>query len=233
MSPNWWRAFRLDTLKVIGIMTARPDIVYLDLEETNDLNLRRIAESGHSRFPVTRGGLEQVEGIVETKAILNTMIKGQPIDQTHRVKPLYVPATMTVMDLLKSFRKSRRPIALVVNEHGDLQGLVTLHDVMEALVGDIPSAEDEEEPDIVRRADGSWLVDGAVTVERFRDVVQLDEPLPEEESGLYQTVGGFAMMQLGRVPQAGDTFTWDDWRFEVVDMDRNRVDKLIATRVIR
>jgi len=225
------RAFRLDTLKVTGVMTARPDIVYLDLEETNDLNLRRIAESGHSRFLATRGGLEQVDGIVETKAVLNTMIKGQPIDQTPRVKPLYVPATMTVMDLLKSFKKSRRPIALVVNEHGDVQGLVTLHDVMEALVGNIPSADDEEEPDIVRRADGSWLMDGAVTIERFKDVVRLEEFLPEEESGLYQTVGGFAMMQLGRVPQPGDTFTWDDWRFEVVDMDRNRVDKLIATRV--
>jgi putative hemolysin len=170
---------------------------------------------------------------VETKAILNTMIKGQPIDQTPRVKPLYVPATMTVMELLKSFKKSRRPIALVVNEHGDLQGLVTLHDVMEALLGDIPSAEDESEPDIVKRADGSWLVDGAVTVERFKDVVRLDERLPEEESGLYQTIGGFAMMRLERVPQAGDTFAWNDWEFEVVDMDRNRVDKLIATRVMQ
>jgi putative hemolysin len=225
------RAFRLDTLKVTGVMTPRVDIVYLDTEETNDLNLHRIAESGHSRFPVTRGGLERVEGIVETKAVLNTMIKGQPVDLSSRVKPLYVPTTMTVMDLLKSFKKNRRPIALVVNEHGDLQGLVTLHDVMEALVGDIPTAEDEGESDIVRRADGSWLMDGAVTIERFKDVVGLDELLPQEDAGLYQTVGGFAMMQLERVPQAGDAFVWDDWRFEVVDMDRNRVDKLIATRV--
>jgi putative hemolysin len=226
------RVFRLDELKVTGVMTPRSDIVQLDLDAPLPVNLRVIVESGHSRFPVTRAGLDRIEGILEVKTLLEDSLSGRPVDLASRVvKALFVPESLTVMEVVAAFRKHRRTLALVVNEFGELQGLVTLNDVMEALVGDIATVDDETEPDVVRRDDGSWLVDGGVTVERFKDLLEIDAPFPEEGSGAYHTLGGFAMLRLGRVPHVGDRFDWDGWRFEVVDMDRNRVDKLIVTPV--
>ena len=223
------RVFRLDELNVTGVMTPRSEIVALDLEAAPEANLRRIVDSRHSRFPVVRGELSEVEGIVLTKALLEDSIEGRPLDLAGRVvKPLFVPQTLTVMEVVAAFKKHRQTIALVVNEFGDLLGLVTLNDVMEALVGDIATVDDEQDRDAVRRDDGSWLIDGSVTVERFKDVVGIAEPLPEEEHHGYHTVAGFVMLQLGRVPQAGDRFRWGRLQVEVLDMDRNRIDKLLV-----
>jgi putative hemolysin len=223
------RVFRLDELRVTGVMTPRADVVSLDLDAPLEVNLRRIVESGYSRFPAIRGGVDRVEGVLQTKTLFEDAVSGRPIDLAARLaKPLYLPDTLTVMQVVESFKKHRQTMALVVNEFGELQGVVTLNDVMEALVGDIATVEDAAELDVVRRDDGSWLVDGSVTVERFKDVVGLDVPLPEERSGGYYTLGGFAMLQLGRVPNVGDRFDWGGLRFEIVDMDRNRVDKLIV-----
>jgi putative hemolysin len=118
-----------------------------------------------------------------------------------------------------------------VDEHGELQGLVTINDVVNALAGDIASVEEVGEPDVVRREEGSWLIDGSVTVQRFKEAVGIRALLPEEESDSYHTLGGFAMMRLGRVPRVGDAFTWESYRVEVVDMDGNRVDKVLVTRL--
>jgi putative hemolysin len=226
------RVFRLDELRVTGVMTPRSAVVALDLEEALDVNIRRIIESGHSRFPVVRGGLDHVEGIVLAKVLLEDALVDKPVDLKARLaKALFVPQTLTVMELVAAFKKHRQTMALVVNEFGDLQGLVTLNDVMEALVGDIATVEDEGERDIVRREDGSWLIDGGVTIERFKDVVGIEETLPEEEAGTYHTLAGFVMLQLGRVPHVGDKFEWHGYRIEVVDMDRNRVDKVIVTAI--
>ena len=226
------RVFRLDQLKVTGVMTPRTDMITLDLEQPLETNLQHIAQSSHSRFPVVRGSLDDVQGIGQAKTLLEDLVAGKPVDLAARlVKPLFVPTTLTVMQVMESFKKHRQTIAIVVDEHGNLEGMVTLNDVMEALVGDIATVDDERELDIVRREDGSWLVDGGVTIERFKDVLEIEDELPEEDLRSYHTLGGFAMMQLERVPQVGDKFVWNAIEFEVVDMDRHRVDKLLVRRL--
>jgi len=142
-----------------------------------------------------------------------------------------VPETLTMIELLEAFKKHRQHLALVIDEYGELQGLVTLNNVMEILVGDVAIVEDESQPEIVQREDGSWLVDGNIPIERFREAMKLDYKLPGEDIQAYRTLGGFAMMCLGRVPQVEDQFVSADLRFEVVDMDQNRVDKLIVSRI--
>ena len=223
------RVFRLDDLNVTGVMTPRSEIVTLDLEASPEANIRRILESGHARFPVIRGEPNQVDGIVLTRALFADSIAGKPLDLVSRlVKPLFVPQTLTAMEVVAAFKKHRQTIALVVNEFGDILGLVTLNDIMEALVGDIATVEDEEDRDAVRRDDGSWLIDGSMTTERFKDVVGIADSLPEEDHHPYRTVAGFVMLQLGRVPQVGDKFQWGPLQVEVLDMDRNRIDKLLV-----
>jgi len=225
------RVFRLDELKVRGVMTPRNDIVYVDLDEPLEHNLRRIVESGHSRFPVVRGSLENVQGIVQTKALLEDALGGRPVDLALQVmKPLLVPDTLTVMQVVEAFKKHRQTVALVIDERGSPQGLVTLNDVMQALVGDIATVGEERELDVVQRDDGSWLIDGGVTVERFKDVLEIEEQLPEESTGSYHTLAGFVMLQLGQVPKVADKFDWNGVEFEVVDMDRHRIDKLLVRR---
>ncbi|MGZ8266022.1 MAG: hemolysin family protein [Burkholderiales bacterium] len=226
------RVFRMDDLRTAAVMTPRTDIVYLNLEEAPDALLARIAESPHARFPVTRGDLDNIEGVIEAKALLVDLVRGEPLQLEKRlVKPLYIPETLTVTEVLAAFKKHRSRMALIVNEYGELQGLVTMNDIMQALVGDIGTVDEAEESDIVRREDGSWLIDGGVTVDRFKEVLEFEETLPEEDTGSYNTLGGFAMLQLGRVPQIADSFEWGGLRFEVVDMDRNRVDKLLVARL--
>jgi putative hemolysin len=223
------RVFRLDDLNVTGVMTPRSNIVTLDLEDSAETSIRRILDSGHSRFPVVRGEPNQVDGIVLTKALFEDSVAGKPLDlASHLVKPLFVPQTLTAMEVVAAFKKHRQTMALVVNEFGDLLGLVTLNDIMEALVGDIATTEDESDRDAVRRDDGSWLIDGSMTIERFKDVVGISDSLPEEDHHPYHTVAGFVMLQLGRVPQVGDKFPWGRLRVEVLDMDRNRIDKVLV-----
>jgi putative hemolysin len=226
------RVFRMDDLRVTAVMTPRTGVVYLNLEQPLDALLARIAEAPHSRFPVTRGDLDNIEGIVEVKALLVDLVRGERLKIEQRlVKPLYLPETLMLTEVLAAFKKHRQTMAFIVNEYGELQGLVTLTDVMQALVGDIAAVDAAADIDIVVRDDGSWLVDGGVTLDRFRHALNIEEPLPEEDSGTYNTLGGFAMLQLGRVPKVADHFEWGGLRFEVVDMDRNRVDRLLVARV--
>jgi putative hemolysin len=226
------RLFRLGELRVTGVMTPWPDIVHLDLAQPLAWNVERIAASGHSRFPVVHADPRKVEGIVLTKTLLADAVLGKRVDLAGAMaRPLFVPESLTAMEAVALFRKHRQTVGLVVDEHGELQGLVTINDIVNALAGDIATVEEAEERDVVRREDGSWLIDGSVTVQRFKEAVGIRADLPEEELGTYHTLGGFAMMRLGRVPRVGDAFAWESYRVEVVDMDGNRVDKVLVTRL--
>jgi len=144
------------------------------------------------------------------------------------VQPLFVPEGLPALKVLEQFKQSGTKVALVVDEYSSIVGLVTPHDILEAIVGDIPSVDQPVEAQAVQRPDGSWLIDGMMLLDDFRDLFKVGR-LPDEDKGFYQTLGGFIMTYLGRIPKTGSTFEWGGFRFEVVDMDRNRVDKVLIT----
>ncbi len=223
--------FRLDDRKVAAVMTPRKDIVSIDIEDSFDDNRRLLVEHGYNRFPVCKGGMEQVLGILDTKRMLDRLLTGEKADFIADLEePLYVPATVTLMQLMEQFKLARTHLALVVDEYGELEGLVTMNDVLETIVGDMPAASLGEDDEIVQREDGSYLVDGMVTLDDFRQYFDVDELLPGEDTGNIHTLGGVMMYQLGRVPAVTDRFDWLEFSFEVVDMDRTRVDKLMVIR---
>ncbi|HAM32555.1 MAG: hypothetical protein A2Z26_01195 [Deltaproteobacteria bacterium RBG_16_66_15] len=223
--------FRLDRLKVGAIMTPRADVVYLDVEDSSDDIQRKILDSSHSVMPVCRGGIINVLGIVHAKDLLRRSLSGESFDLLSLLtSPLFIPENATAMKLLEMCKKSGRHVAFVVDEYGDVQGLVSINDVLESIVGDIPSEGEPAEALAVRREDGSWLLDGMLPMEKFGELFP-DVGLPEEESGTYHTLSGFILMRLGRIPAVADHFSWHGWRFEVVDMDGKRIDKVLAAPV--
>lgn len=220
---------RLDEQRIAAIMTHRNDIYLIDLAESEEEIRRRIAESPYTRIVVCRDGLEHIVGLLRTTDLLKPALEGAPLDvEAHLRPPLYVPEGVTTTRLLESFRKARAQCALIVDEYGELEGLVTLTDVLTAIVGELPSSDFEAEQDVVAREDGSWLMDGGLPVERFKSTLEIEEDLPGEEE--FNTLGGFVMHMLGRVPAVADHFEWNGWRIEVVDMDRKRVDKVLVAR---
>ncbi|GGY12468.1 hemolysin family protein [Paludibacterium paludis] len=225
--------FRLDDRKVSSIMTPRKDIISLDIEDRQEDNVRLLRESPYSRFPVCKGGMEHIVGILEAKRMLDLALAGEKVDfASDIIPPLYVPATVSLMQLLEQFKISRTHIALVVDEYGELEGLVTMNDVLEAIVGDLPATGQDDDDEFVQREDGSWLIDGMVTLDEFKEFFDLDhdEPLPGEETGNIHTLGGVMMFQQGRVPVVTDRFEWNGFTFEVMDMDKTRVDKIMVVR---
>lgn len=219
---------RMDDLNLNQIMTPRIDVSVIDVADAPEQIRDQILACNYSRLVVCRDGLDQVIGVVYAKDLLNQLLSGKTLDvQADMRTPLYVPETVAPMQLMSLFKRHRETFALVVDEYGDVQGVVTLADIMEAIVGDLPSEDATEEADIVRREDGSLLVDGLLAIDRLKEVLGLNE-LPDEESGDYHTVSGFVMTVLGRLPKTADHFDWQGHRFEVVDMDRNRVDKLLV-----
>lgn len=225
------RVFRLDDLRATAVMTPRQDVVYLDLNEPLQQAIAAAIQSGHSQFPVLRGGWDNVEGVLHIKDLLDDSMQGRPLSIESRTeKPFYVPGTLSVMQVMELFRKHRQTFGFVINEYGDAQGVMTLHDVLEALVGDIPTVEGQQDSDAVQRPDGSWLLDGGISIDRLKEVLAIDGLLPDEEEGRYHTVAGFVMAMLQRVPTTGERFDWGNYRFEVADMDRNRVDKILVSR---
>ncbi|HHX45665.1 MAG TPA: HlyC/CorC family transporter [Chloroflexi bacterium] len=220
----------LNDRRVSALMTPRPEMMWLNQEAPVEEVMRTIIESPYSRFPVARGSLDDVVGEVHTKDILTSMLSGNPFDLTSSIQtPLYVPEVMPALQALEAFKQSGRPTALVIDEYGSVTGYVTLTDILEAIVGDIPSADGDEEPEIVQREDGTWLVDGMLPIGEFRELFALEE-LPGEEQGLYQTLAGFVTSYIGRIPEPADHFSMGGLRFEVVDMDGNRVDKVLVAR---
>ncbi len=223
------RIFKLGDRRVYTLMTQRDDIVWLEVDDAPE-TVQEKAASGRSRYPVCEGSLDHILGVVKMKDLLARSLAGKPLDLRSALRqPLYVPESMRAFKVLEQFKQSRTHIALVLNEYGSIQGLITLNDILEAIVGDIPSSDTPNEPLIVQREDGSWLVDGMLPVEDFKKNFLL-AALPNEETGEYQTLGGFVMMHMERIPKPTDHFEWNGLRFEVMDMDGHRVDKVLVMR---
>ncbi|MFS2216644.1 hemolysin family protein [Telluria sp. Tellsp104] len=229
------RALRLDDWHLRALMTPRVDLEFLDLDQPLERNLARIAESPYSRFPVYRGDRSQVLGIVRARNLFGQAIRTQSlagIDIEAALETiLYLPESSSAIDLLEQLKQHRAELAMIVDEYGDIQGMITLTDVMSALVGDVTPSSDHGQPDAVRRDDGSWYVDGGMVLDRFRYLTGADIDFPDEDSGAYHTLAGFMLYQLAVIPRAGDRLDWEGWRFEVVDMDGNRIDRLLAFRL--
>ncbi|MCF3652439.1 hemolysin family protein [Synoicihabitans lomoniglobus] len=221
----------LDEMPIAYLMTPRPKLVFLDIAEPDETNWRKVVASGHSHFPVVHGNREQVIGMVSVKAIWANNAFGVPTQLRHLVTPpLVVPETMVSSQVLEQFKLTGKHIALVNDEFGSVAGVVTLYDVLEAIVGDIPESGRHDEPEAKQRTDGSWLIDATYDIDEFKELTGL-ATLPHEDETEFQTVGGFVMTHFGRIPGTGESFEHDGWRFEVVDMDRHRLDKLLVAQV--
>lgn len=229
------RALRLDDLPVVSLMTPRMDIVYLDIEDNLDVILKKIAASPYSRFPVCKGDLSNVLGLIHAGHLFDQAIEQdalQAVDiATALTQPLFVPESISAMQLLETLKQHRAELALVINEYGEIEGMVTLSDVLGALVGDVVAIDNNLEEDAVRREDGSWLIDGGVSFDRFREVLQTDVKFPGEASSSYHTLAGFVLTHFGYIPKASEYFEWEGWKIEVVDMDRNRIDRLLVSEL--
>jgi putative hemolysin len=223
----------LDKLLVTTIMTPRTKIVFLNIDDNEETNWRKIVTSGHSHFPVYQKNRDQVLGMVAVKALWANSAIGLPTALKNLlVPPLIAPEYMTAIQLLEQFKKTGRHTAVVSDEFGAVQGLVTLIDVFEAIVGDLPEPGQRNQTRIKRRDDGSWVVDATLPIAEFKSALGIRESLPNEAEAEYRTAGGFLLTQFGRIPDVGDRFEWGGWRFEVAEMDRRRVDSLIATSTI-
>ncbi len=223
------QVLRLGDQRVNALMTDRTDIVWLDLDDPLEENRQKIIASGHSRFPVSRGEADNILGIVFGKDLLAQCLSEQTLDLEKAMQPaLFVPEGLPVLELLERFKENKAQIAFVLDEHGGLEGLLTFNDLLETIVGDVPELHDPEDPTATKREDGTWLVDGKMLIDDFKMLFNIEE-MPEEDTNYYQTLGGFVMFQLGRIPQAGDAFEWDGFGFEVMDMDWRRVDKVLLT----
>ena len=221
---------RLDERTVTSILTPRSEIVFVDVREPFARSLDKLGESTHAVMPLCDGGLDHVLGFVRSSEVLARHLRRERLNLASlAAPPLFVPGSVTLMRLLEQFKRTHLPIALVVDEFGSIDGLVSLTDVMTAIVGELPP-EPGEEPLIVTREDGSWLVDGMLDLDQLWRAVGAEPPADKDE-GQYRTLGGFAMLVLGRVPRTGDVFVRHGFRFEVVDMDGNRVDRVLISRL--
>ena len=223
--------FRLGDRDIDAIMTPRTEIEWIDLEETHEEILAKILNSHHSRFPVAEGSLDNVLGVLRARDYLQAQQRGGEVEITKLLQPpLFVPDSISVLKVLEAIKEAGAQEALVLDEYGGLLGMVTLFDILTAIVGEIPGQGEDFEPEAVQREDGSWLLDGLLDIDQLKEILAVTE-LPEEERIGYQTLGGFVMSQLGTVPAAGQTFEWNGIRFEILDMDGRRVDKVLVSRV--
>src|SRR2546428_396494 len=198
--------FKLGDRAVSALMRPRREVVWLDVDDSFAENQRKLASSLYSRFPVAQGSLDNVIGVVQAKDLLTRCLAGSKIDLKENLRPpLFVPEGLPALKLLEMFKRSRTHMALVVDEYGGVEGLVTLNDILEDLVGDVASVDMPEERQVVERPDGSWLIDGKLQIDDLKEVLKIPK-LPEEESGRYQTLGGLVILQVGRVPVTGDVF---------------------------
>jgi putative hemolysin len=222
------RVLQLGDQRVAAIMTPRPDIEWVDVDASPDELKEFLTSHAHTQFVVCQGGLDNVLGIVRSADVLPRAFQGAPIALRPLVREaLFVPDSMRAVQLLDAFRSSRKHVALVMDEYGAVEGLVTATDLLIAIVGELPEHPGEAAGAFVQRADGTWLVDGSAPMEEVAARFGI-EALPEDERGAYHTMGGFVMARLGRVPKASDRFDWGGLRFEVVDMDGRRIDKVLV-----
>lgn len=223
--------FRLADRRVGTLITPRTEIVWLDIEDPPSKNWQKVIESGYTRFPISVGNLDEVLGVIQAKRLLAASLAGEPLDLRALMdEPILVPESLPALSVLELFEQNRQHIALVIDEFGGLQGLVTLNDIMQAIVGEMVVSNRPDELEIVQREDGSWLVDGLVAVDELKDLLKIAN-FPDEDEVGYQTVGGLVMARLGHIPRPSDHFDWCDYHFEVVDMDGLRVDKILVQRL--
>jgi putative hemolysin len=223
------RVFQLGDQRVAAIMTPRIDIEWVDVDITNEELREFLASHSHTEFVVCADDLDNVLGTVRAAELLPAILRGGAIKLRPLTRePLFVPDSMPVFKLLDAFRSSHRHVAIVMDEFGAVEGLVTVGDLLEGLVGTLPGDPSEARGAFVARADGSWLVDGSAAIEEVASKFDLE--VPTDESGAYHTMAGFVLARLGHIPHAADAFDWGGWRFEVVDMDGRRVDKVMVSR---
>ena len=220
--------FRLDDRQIASLMVPRSDVVFLDVDKPLEENLTQVEAHRYSRFPVVRGNWEEVLGIVSTSALLNQVLRSEQPNLTQSLKPaVFVPESLTGMELLENFKDSGGQMVFVIDEYGEIQGIVTLHDMMEAITGEF-KPQHQDDAWAVQRDDGSWLLDGLIPVPELKDRLGL-RSVPEEDKGRYHTLSGMLMLLLGRLPQTADHCDWEGWRLEIMDMDGTRIDKVLAT----
>lgn len=225
------RVLRLGDRSVKSLMTPRTKIVWLDLDSPLTETLQKVNESNYSQFPVGRGSIDRCVGIVRGNKLLKTQLFNQNAElESLMQSPLYVAESTRALNVLEQFKQTGIHIALVTDEYGGIEGLVTLTDLMEAIVGDLPLVEIQEEPMAIQREDGSWLLDGLLAIDEFRSIFD-NESLPEMQTHVYHTLGGFVMHSLMHIPQSGEHFEWGGLRFEVMDMDGTRVDKVLVSLI--
>ena len=223
------RVFRLGDRPVSSFMTPRPEVIWLDLADSITQNREKIIENGYSRYPVCQEGIDNILGIIPVTNLLARSFTGEQMDLTVGLRePIFVPESTRGLKVLELFKQTVNHVALVVDEYGVIQGLVTLNDILIEIVGDVPSDEEEEEPQAVKRDDGSWLLDGMLTMDEFFELFDMEEEIESHSRDSYQTLGGLVMTHLGRIPAVTDSFEWKDMRFEVMNMDGNRVDKILV-----
>lgn len=225
------RVLALDELLVKEIMTPRAKTVFVQRDDPHELVWHKIVASEHSHFPVYLENRDHVVGVVSVKSIYANIAAGTPAQiAALMTEPFFVPATQSVARLLQSFRESGRHFAVVADEFGSVVGVVTLVDVLESIVGEVPSQDQRARPDIRKREDGTWLVDGAAEIPALEEKVS-GLRFPEDGEREYQTLAGFVLEVLGHIPAEGEQFTAQGWRFEIIDMDRPRIDKVLLTQL--
>jgi len=223
------RVMRLDDIPIIAAMTHRKDIVWIEANEAPESILQKVEETRHSRYPLCHQSVENILGIVVVKDVLLQLSKSNRPDlRTLVQKPIYLPESKTVLEALEEFKRSTSNMALIVDEYGGLQGIVTLKDIMEVIVGVLPEPAHREDYTATLREDGSWLVDGGLSIPEAEEMISIHGLMDNTDS--FTTVAGFVLFQLGHVPQAGEDLYWRDWRFEVMDMDGTRIDKLLVSK---
>lgn len=223
------KVFRMGDQRVEALITPRAEIEWLDTEDDPEEVRRVIIESEYDQYPVAEGSLDNILGVVYASNLLSQLLGGHALDLRANLEPaLFVPESMPIFKALERFKEMGTSVAFAINEYGGVDGMVTSRDLLEAIVGEIPDLDEPYDPDIVQREDGSWLMDGMVAVDEFMELTSVRD-MPGLDDGLYQTLGGFVMTVLGKVPISGEHFLWENYRFEVMDMDGNRVDKVLVS----
>ena len=224
------RTFRLSDRQVNSLMTPRKQIIWLEMGSSFDTIRNKVTKNTHSYYPVCKNSLDSVIGIIRTEHILTNYLIEDSINLEKTLhKPLFIPSNTPALKVLELFKKSGIHLALIVDEYGMIEGLLSLTDILEAIVGDIPNISENDEQEIIKRDSKSWLIDGLVSIEEFKDHFQIKK-LPDEKSGNFDTLGGFVMNRLGRIPMTSDKIEYDNYTMEIVDMDGNRVDKILLTK---
>ncbi len=224
--------FRMSDRTVDAMMAPRTEITWIDLEEPVSKSLENILSTDSMFYPVVRGNPDNIIGVLSSKKLMDAYIRQDQIDFEKLAEtPLFIPESKPALDVLDDLRDSGKQVAIVMDEYGGFSGMISLMDILEELIGDVPGIGDSrEEPAIIQRSDGSWLLDGQLDIDELKEVLDVRE-LPDEDRVGFQTLGGFVLNEIGHIPFSGEKFTWSHFDFEVVDMDHKRIDKVMVTEV--